>query len=422
MTTTVTRLLVSLIITIVFMVLVYNPIPSAYSQDHTTTNDNYKIEFNNISSNIGDSVYPQIAAYENNVYVVWQDNNFAKNYKNYDVLFKKSTNSGAGFEEIVNLSNNNGFSEHTQITAYENNVYVVWADNDGYNNGPANREVLFKASTNGGASFGDTKTISSNIGDSHNQEISIFEDNVYVVWLNHSSDRESSILFKASTNGGASFGDTKTISTNAGKLSYPKVAAYENNVYVVWNSETLSSKKNNGGVLFAKSTDNGNTFGNVVRLNSDENFGETQIAAYENNVYVVWGSSVSSSSSSHKNVRTDDGSIFFTKSTDNGNTFGNIDVIADNFRNPQNVEILTHESNVHITWQGSLSTNENEEILIKTSYNRGIRFDNMKNISNNEGISECPSIAVSRQNGMHLLWEDDTPGNHEILSSKIMYY
>jgi hypothetical protein len=39
------------------------------------------------------------------------------------------------------------------------------------------------------------------------------------------------------------------------------------------------------------------------------------------------------------------------------------------------------------------------------------------NLSNNSGISECPSIAISNNN-IYVIWEDFTPGNHEILFTK----
>jgi hypothetical protein len=67
------------------------------------------------------------------------------------------------------LSNNNGFSEHPQITAYGNNVYVVWADDTFMN-----REILLSKSKDDGTSFGNIVNISDNLGDSFNQEIAAY--------------------------------------------------------------------------------------------------------------------------------------------------------------------------------------------------------------------------------------------------------
>ena len=107
--------------------------------------------------------------------------------------------------------------------------------------------------------------------DSHYQEIAAFGDNVYVVWTD-----SSKILFKTSTDRGATFNDIRVISDNIGKSSssYPKIAANKDNVFVVWDvydetNNKYSIAKNNGGIFYTKSTDNGNHFGQIIRLNHD---------------------------------------------------------------------------------------------------------------------------------------------------------
>jgi hypothetical protein len=77
--------------------------------------------------------------------------------------------------------------------------------------------------------------------------------------------------------------------------------------------------------------------------------------------------------------------------------------------------------NVYIVWQDFLRSN-NQEILIKKSIDRGDTFaDTTTNISNNKGTSECPSIAISK-NIVYVIWEDDTPRNHEIFFTRSYNY
>ena len=99
----------------------------SYSQEQNDTNHTFTIE--NISDNIRDSVYPQTESFRNKVYVVWQDNLFGDNRINYDILLKSSNDGGQTFGDVINLSNNSGFSEHPQVAINGNNVYIVWADN-----------------------------------------------------------------------------------------------------------------------------------------------------------------------------------------------------------------------------------------------------------------------------------------------------
>src|SRR5215207_6521516 len=206
-----------------------------------------KINFDNVTNltnNSHDSVYGQVdASSENDVYVVWQDSvsSSTGSYRNYDIFFKKSSDAGTSFGKEINLSNNNGFSEHPQLATSGNNVYVVWADNSI----STNREIFFVKSTDGGNTFGNPINLSNNLGDSYNQEIFAFEDGVYVVWLDkeenphESENSNSSILIKSNVDGGATFGQTLNLSSNnnANTNSFPKVAAYNNYVYVIWNVE-----------------------------------------------------------------------------------------------------------------------------------------------------------------------------------------
>jgi hypothetical protein len=432
--------------------------------DDANTNDDNgnSISFTepiNLTNNTRDSVYAQIASYGKNVYMVWQENNpdpsgqnnnvnnninYNDDYENYDIYIKKSTDGGVTFSKEINLSKNPGISEHPQIAISGNNVYIAWIDDASSSSSSStikNQEILFRKSIDGGNTFDKIINLSnSSNADSYNLEITAAGNNVYVVWqdttlptadydsssgvnADNNSDRSSisskensSILFRASTDDGNTFKKIKSLSDSAFK-SYPKIAAFENSAYVVWNvgiigdsnSENNNANNINNGIFFTKSFDSGNSFSDTIKLNSDQNsIGESQIAAYGNNVYVVWGGNPDD-----KVV----GNIFFVKSTDNGNRFAKAESLGE--QNSLNVEILSGENNnVYIAWQALLSDG-NEEILFKKSSDNGATFTNInENISNNEGISECTSISVSENNNVYVAWEDYTYGNHEILFAK----
>src|SRR5689334_2473833 len=81
----------------------------------------------NISHNALDSVYSQVASSGENVYIVWEQAVGGRsNTKNYDIYLVVSHNGGLNFSKPMNISNNSGFSEHPQIVATGNNVYVLW--------------------------------------------------------------------------------------------------------------------------------------------------------------------------------------------------------------------------------------------------------------------------------------------------------
>ena len=356
----------------------------------------------NLTNNPMDSVYGQVAAWNSNVYLLWQDS-IPSDHTNYDIFIKNSNDNGTTFGSSVNLSNNSGFSEHPQIAAYDNNVYAIWADDTS-----GNREVLFTRSVDNGTSFDKIKNLSNNTSDSFNQEIAVFGDTVYVVWLDQSDeDDETNILLKASGDGGETFGRTVNISSNANQETFPKVAAFEGSVYIAWNTaDNLLDERDNEGLFFVRSLDGGNTFDNIIKLNHENDFGELQIAAFDETVYVASGGLPS----------VDVNGVLFTKSNDGGRSFSEPVTIDENgrFVNSLNVEVSAYDEQFsYVAAQVSVSGNE-EILLLEMTGNNSTK---VLNLSNNPKISECPSIAIEGDN-IYVVWEDMTPGNHEILYAK----
>ena len=401
----------------------------------------------NLSNNERDSTYPQTESAGNNVYMVWQDNMFGHNRMNYDILLKTSTDGGQTFGDVINLSNNSGFSEHPQIAVNDMNIYIVWADNTSLN-----RDIYFISSNDGGQTFGDVINLSNNTADSYNQEISVSGDNVYITWLDSQKylQGDNKISLISSNDGGQTFGDVMNLSDNAGKSSFPKISSFEDSVYITWNidredksislnnddnEEGNSSSSNiaSEGIYFVKSTDGGNSFGKEMSLTTDEKPGEAQIAANGNNVYIIWGSpdpatvdqiddEFSNETSSEGNQANSGDGIYFVKSTDKGDSFLKPQFIQEDFKNPLNVEIIEHSGQLMIAIQATPINNTiegNQEIFLINSLDQGNTFSNATKISNNAGISECPSMTIPSDNSLFLVWQDKSPGNNEVFSTKI---
>ena len=83
-----------------------------------------------------------------------------------------------------------------QITG--DNVYVVW--NDETTNGADESQLLFKRSTNNGASFGSVKIIRDKV-ETFSPRITASGDNVYIAFTDGSEDNME-LAFTRSTNGG----------------------------------------------------------------------------------------------------------------------------------------------------------------------------------------------------------------------------
>jgi hypothetical protein len=244
---------------------------------------------------------PHISASGSNVYVVWQQNVLSKS----SILFKKSTNDGASFSSAIKLSNNNENATNPQIAAYGRNVYVVWSD---YDNSSSDYNIFFKRSKDNGNTFSDSSNL-ENFTFGH-QEIAAYGRNVYVVWSGSTrSPAGFGLVLGKSIDGGDRF-DLDTLS---GKAINPQIAAYGRNVYVVWQDYNYTNLHLNADIVFTRSTDNGSKFSPLfpakMLSNNTNRFSNPHIAVSGDSVYVIW------------NTRFDIFSLL-KRSTDNGNTFG----------------------------------------------------------------------------------------------------
>jgi len=354
-------------------------------------------ETNNLTQNQNDSVYPQTAASKNNVYVVWSESTQSSTDNNYDIYFKTSSDGGKTFGRTINLSDNPSFSEHPQIAAVENNVYVVWTDNTS-----GHKEVLFRMSTNEGKAFGKVLTISDENTNAYHPEITASGTNVFVIWNNLDADKGNHILLRHSIDGGSIFDSKMEIGVGV-KDSFPKVAADDSNFFVVWD---VKGYDNNTKVMYKNGQDNNASLNDkTVDLNQGKNGGESQILSKGNHILVSWTS----------NSGMEGNELSLVKSDDFGISFGNIVKVSNGIK-PSNVETVMVDNNLFVVWQESV--HDAEEILLKKSTDRGITFSQTVDLSNNDGISECPSIAAT-EGKLHIVWQDKSVGNNEVFYKQI---
>jgi len=318
--------LASIFIISVPVSLHFSNVQISYGQQHSYNNqqnNNSALNFTKyitLTNNSADSVYSKVAAFGNDVYVVWQqlvshiasmenasnnDGGFVANGSNYDIFIKKSSDGGVTFDKSINLSNNSGFSEHPHLAVYGNNVYVTWIDYGTYTN--YKKGILFRKSNDGGQTFSNIIHLdrfdshnnmydinNSKLGNSNNPEISAFGNKVYVVWNqeppnynnngNNTNRLVYKILFRASDNGGSTFKNIKILSNNVSSLTYPKINTSPtnngDNVYIVWNTgfSIGDQTRNTNSIFFTKSNNNGDSFSNSTKINGPiKSIGKPQI-------------------------------------------------------------------------------------------------------------------------------------------------
>ena len=101
----------------------------------------------------GRSAAAPIATSDNNVYVSWWSNKTG----NDEVMFKASTDGGKTFGSKMNLSNTpKSDSQDVQIAAAGNNVYVTWWERNQTSNEP-----VMRVSNDKGKTFGELIILSA---------------------------------------------------------------------------------------------------------------------------------------------------------------------------------------------------------------------------------------------------------------------
>jgi hypothetical protein len=97
------------------------------------------------------------------------------------------------------------------ILASEEEIYIAWSTNNTEN---GNEEVMFRASNDGGATFGDTINL-SNTTDAHSWRVEIDGDgaDVIVTWWETNQTSDTPVA-RMSTDGGQTFSPMLRLATN----------------------------------------------------------------------------------------------------------------------------------------------------------------------------------------------------------------
>lgn len=257
-----------------------------------------------LTNNSDDSVLPDITVVGSNIYVVWNDYTPG----NEGILFKKSTDKGGTWGNVVKLSDSSG-GYSPRIARGGSTLYVVWCARF-----PTTAEIFFRQSADGGATWQPLKRLTYNAGDSYWPVVaSDGVGNIYVVWEDDTAVSGCDDVFiKKSTDGGATWQANKKLWTGHSNHSRPAIVISDADVYVAWDDY--------GDIYMKKSSDNGSSWGKARKLTN--NYGNSEfpsLAAYEANVFAVWHDDAPGNCE-----------IFFRQSSDNGATWGAAEKLTAN--------------------------------------------------------------------------------------------
>ena len=121
------------------------------------------------------------------IYVVSQDSRDG----NTEIYFKKSTDNGEAWSNDTRLTYNNASSFNPNIAVYNQTIYVIWQDN---RNGKT--QLYLKKSIDGGETWSnDTRLTYNNKANSYDLSITLQGENLYYVWQNYYSGYGAEICY-----------------------------------------------------------------------------------------------------------------------------------------------------------------------------------------------------------------------------------
>lgn len=199
---------------------------------------------------------PSIAVESGTVHVAWRDDTFLNGAGTDSDIFYRARTGGSWSniqivsEPIKDADVNKVSSFHPNLAVDEGKAHIVWTDGNETNGAGNDMDIFYRS--HDGNSWSSIQVVSEPMpGNDINDELSLWpdiaaeNDDVYIVWEDHSPIHQAELLeteicYRALT--GSGWSDIEVLSEPVPGVSYnveeshhPNIAVENNNVYVVWD-------------------------------------------------------------------------------------------------------------------------------------------------------------------------------------------
>ena len=313
---------------------------------------------NVLTSTLGVWGDPALAIDKNNNFYFFHLSNPTSNGFFLDrIVCQKSTDNGTTFND-GSYFGINGTKEQDKewITVDDNNnIYALWTEFDMYGSTSANDKtrILFSKSTDGATTWSNPVKVNIVDGDCVDSDNTVEgavpaigpNGEIYTSW-----GSPNGIVFSKSTDGGTTWLSNEILvdsMPNGWDFAIPGLdrcngmpitvcdrsgGQYNGTIYINWSDQ--KNGVNDTDIWLKKSTDGGNTWSNVVRVN-DDGVGKQQFLSWmdidqtNGNIYIVFYD--------RRNYTDNNTDVYLARSTDGGNTFQNILISESPFVPTDNV-------------------------------------------------------------------------------------
>jgi hypothetical protein len=152
--------------------------------------------------------------------------------------------------------------------------------------------------------------------------------------------------------------------------------------------------KLNKQIYFKKSDNGGNSFGEQMLLSySNSNSYNQEISSFGDNVYIVW----------LEKIPNGPYQIMLTNSNDGGNTFSEPIVLSENAMAQTFPKVSAFDSHIYVTWNVEDQAKVKSGVYFISSIDNGMTFGNASKLNNEEKDFGEPQVA-SYANQVYVIW------------------
>ena len=346
--------------------------------------------------NAGDSRFPAMAIDSSDtLHVVWQDDTPG----NLEIYYKSSADSGTTWSAVRRLTWTAGDSWHPDVAIDSSStIHVVWDDDT-----PEGTEIYYKRSQDGGDTWSAARRITWTPDFSYDPAIAIdSSDTIHIVWYDYASG-DSDIYYKQSQDGGDTWGASRRLTWTTG-ASYTPAVGTTSSVHVIWEDETPGPAE----IYYKSSPDSGSTWSAARTITSTAGGSFMPVIAVDSSarIHVAWYDNTPG------NLE-----LYYMRSEDDGSSWSSAQRLTWTGGGSRYIATAIDSGDgLHIAWYDD--TPGASEIYYKSSADGGTTWGVAQRLTWTSDTSSHPALAIESNDTLHIVWEDQTPGNWEIYYKK----
>jgi hypothetical protein len=277
------------------------------------------------------SIFPQIAAVDNIVHVIWDDYGFG-------LFYRRSTDGGSTWDDIDSLMPGRCYPS---IQASRDTVYVCGS-------GGSMTNLRFTKSYDGGTSWMPIKVITPA---NQNPTLRIIAHDIAAIAISY--ERYGEAYNVRSFDFGEVWSDSQMISDDDGIASqWPAMDTDHNGgIHLTWYDYKYSPYPWTGDILYGTSADSGNTWFDIDSLTVSHRAVASDILAENSNLHLVW--------EDDRYDFDDNFEIYYRMSADLGQTWGSEVRLTDAINWSRMPSLACDGHYLHLFWSDARDDSNN---------------------------------------------------------------